>query len=225
MSIKEQNTVCAEGQLRGNPRIGYCGDSGVKVLIIGNSITRHSPAPEIGWANDCGMAASTVEKDYVHVLFERLNRQRPHCLLVLQMADFERTFDCAHGFDNEMAQVKDFSPDIVIGRLSENVFAQDCAGDAWQNAYEQLLSACGSANTRYILTTGFWRSEVVDRQTRALAAKNSWKLVELGDLGEDPAMQAGNQYWHSGVAIHPGDAGMRAIADRLCQAVLEVENA
>ena len=39
------------------------------------------------------------------------------------------------------------------------------------------------------------------------------------------AMLAGDKFWHSGVAVHPGDEGMHAIADRLYKAVLEVENA
>lgn len=225
MSAKEQNTVCAERQMRGNPRIEYCGDSGIKVLIVGNSITRHSPAPEIGWENDCGMAASAAEKDYVHVLFTKLNEHRPHRFLVLQAADFERSFEYEQSLRGEMELVKAYSPDIIVGRLSENVFAKDCAGGAWQNVYGQLLSDCGREETRYILTTAFWRSEEVDGQTRALASERGWKLVELGDLGDDPAMLAGDKFWHSGVAVHPGDEGMHAIADRLYKAVLEVENA
>ena len=37
-----------------------------RVAFVGNSITRHGPKPSIGWVNDCGMAASSVDKDYVH---------------------------------------------------------------------------------------------------------------------------------------------------------------
>lgn len=40
----------------------------MRLLFAGNSITRHGPAPEIGWDHDHGMAASGPDHDYVHRL-------------------------------------------------------------------------------------------------------------------------------------------------------------
>lgn len=225
MSVKEQNTVRADRQLRGNPRITYFGQKGIKVLIVGNSITRHPPASEIGWENDCGMAASSPEKDYVHLLYKKLNKNASYCFLVMQMADFEQSFQQKGANEEDIRRIHEFSPEIIVGRLSENVSSQNCANNAWFNEYGRLLKACGNAESKYIITTGFWKSDEVDKQTRCLAAENDWKLVELGDLGEDSAMQAGKKFWHAGVSVHPGDAGMRIIAERIYQAVLEVENA
>ena len=48
-----------------------------KILIIGNSISRHHVKPSIGWTSHWGMAASAREKDYVHILISELDRLYP----------------------------------------------------------------------------------------------------------------------------------------------------
>src|SRR3989442_3578928 len=59
-----------------------------RILFLGNSITRN-----VGWMeDDRGMAASALEKDYVHVLansLAELTGKKP-ALLVANIAEFER---------------------------------------------------------------------------------------------------------------------------------------
>ena len=45
-------------------------ESGFGALFVGNSLTKCRPKPDIGWTNDCGMAASASENDYVHLLMK-----------------------------------------------------------------------------------------------------------------------------------------------------------
>ena len=65
----QKNIVPAQNQVR----TAFCtfgapaSEGGTRVLYVGNSITRHGPKPSMGWTNDCGMAASLIDKDYVHV--------------------------------------------------------------------------------------------------------------------------------------------------------------
>ena len=65
----------------------------------------------------------------------------------------------------------------------------------------------------------FWPSAAKDDAVRRAAASCGAACVELGDLGGMDDMMALGAYEHRGVAMHPSDAGMRAIAERLLAAV------
>ena len=73
MTDLQKNDVPAVGQVRQSVFIHE--NSGLRILFAGNSITKHSPRPAMGWLNDCGMAASDEAHDYVHLLLDRAGRQ------------------------------------------------------------------------------------------------------------------------------------------------------
>lgn len=100
----------------------------VRVLILGNSITRVRPTPDIGWTGDCGMAASAPEKDYVHLFLDGLCKQtgrRPEACVVT-IADFERQFDTYDIAATLKAEIKKgyASHDAIRGRI-EGIRFQD----------------------------------------------------------------------------------------------------
>jgi len=73
MEAIKENTVSAKGQLVNSDSLRFYGDENakIKILIVGNSITRHGVLPSIGWYHDFGMAASAEENDYVHLLMKK----------------------------------------------------------------------------------------------------------------------------------------------------------
>ena len=87
---------------------------GVKVAFLGNSITLHDAAPNIGWTNVWGMAASAEERDYVHLVTRGIEREtgRTAEVIVRNIADFERNF-ATYDVRKNLGDVIDFRPDSI----------------------------------------------------------------------------------------------------------------
>ena len=70
------NTVSSLAQVSDDKQVMIVRQNGnIRILFLGNSITRHMPKPEIGWVHDWGMAASSLENDYVHVMLKELTQK------------------------------------------------------------------------------------------------------------------------------------------------------
>lgn len=220
----EKNTVKAENQLRRNQYITYINPDGKgkRFLVVGNSITRHGVKHDIGWHNDWGMAASDIERDYVHILYRALSERYTDAVLcITQVATWEREFKNGTAILPTFKEARDFGADALVMRLVEN-----CPNNAediplFKEKYGEFVRYLqGDTVTKTVVTTGFWRHNL-DDGIREYAAENGCALVELGDLGEDESMKAIGLFEHEGVANHPGDKGMQAIADRIFLALME----
>lgn len=222
MAKASENSVDGNNQINGD-KIYYLknGEKGevTRVLIFGNSITRHGAKPDIGWFNDCGMAATSAERDYVHVLFKRMKESGYNpCFLVSQAADFEMNFyePCAFDF---LSAEPTFNADIIILRLGDNVHSgvNDCR---LMPAFENLINACAKKGVRIIVTGSYFINEKIEPLLKELCNKNRYEFVELFDISLNAANQGGkDKFWHDGVALHPGDGGMKIIAERLFDAI------
>lgn len=216
------NNVSSKGQLPEDKYVTYLGNRAAKrrILIIGNSITRHAPKDEIGWYGDYGMAASCEEKDYVHLLASRILEREDACIMVHQLAEWERA--CTEEGALSLARAShDFHADTVIFRLGENIKSPTGEGALalMEKAFSTLADYICPEGARVIFTTCFWRHGVVDEAIRAVAKKRGISLVELGDLGDDARYMAVGLFEHRGVAMHPGDLGMAMIAERIYKAL------
>ena len=201
------------------------GEPGKKVLILGNSITLHSPAPNIGWTGNWGMAASSEDKDYVHLLLADLEKawgERPQSK-VRNIADFERgyaTFDASAKLAEELA----FNADVVILAIGENVpeLTTAEAKAAFSQALVKLLKTFKSRGIPAIFVRScFWPNQAKDEILSKACDEVGGKFIDISTMGKDPAMKASaeRKIEHVGVAGHPGDKGMRAIADAVFAAI------
>ncbi len=68
-TVKPSKLTCLE--ITSSPKTAPARQVFKNVLIIGNSITRHEPQADLGWKNNCGMAATNKDNDFAHLLYKR----------------------------------------------------------------------------------------------------------------------------------------------------------
>lgn len=218
MNQIEKNSVSSKNQLNGNGLVTFFNNNGKgkRVLFVGNSITRHGYAPQIGWNNDWGMAASDIEKDYVHILIKKIRQtDSDAAFCIAQVADWEREYLNGETVLDKYTDASDFGADIIIMRMIENCPYDKFDSEKFIEEYKKLMQFLDkSKKAKFIITTGFWK-HAGDDAIRQVANETGYPLVELGDLGELDEMKAIGLFEHEGVANHPGDKGMAEIAERI----------
>jgi hypothetical protein len=196
-----------------------------KVLFLGNSITVHPPAPQIGWFGNWGMAATTAEEDYVHVLTQRLGKAaggQPQIRLG-NIAPFERefaTYDAARGLRDDVA----FRADVVIIAVGENVpeLTTAQAKADYRTAFAKVLAELKKGNNPAIFVrSSFWPNATKDAIMKSACVEAGGIFVDISALSSAEANYARSEQKiaHAGVAAHPGDRGMAAIAGALWSAI------
>jgi hypothetical protein len=190
------------------------------VLFIGNSITLHPPAPEIGWYGDWGMAASSKDKDYVHCIIEKLKEKNiPAEFIIRNMADYERTF-WEYDLKN-LKEIRDFNADIIIMRIAENVNDDDAVKKNFGEYYNELINYFNaSGKAMVICTSGFWYNKNINEQIKKVAKLNNYIFVDITMLSSDEANMAKKEFAHEGVGAHPSDEGMKNIANIIFDSIV-----
>lgn len=230
MSMKNFiNTVPGENQLKDNHYLSYVvsANANKKVLIVGNSITRHNPKADIGWSGDWGMAASCAEHDYVHIMHRKLTEYfGTVSICVAQAAAWEVT---EHAMKEEKlleryAPAAEFGADLLIIRIGENINMKKTNVSELAEDFQQMIAFFGGEkeHTKVILTGLFWNFPEHEEAVKLALEGKDYHFVPLADLGMDEKMTAMGLFEHAGVAGHPGDLGMQHIAERIMEKVREV---
>lgn len=183
-----------------------------KLVIIGNSITRHAPKPEYGWAGDWGMAASSRETDFAHTAARLLNLP----VSAHHFADLEQFPTATTPRIPEMAaHVTPTS--LVVVELGDNVpFARLAE---FRPAYAKLLDSVRHGK-QLVCTSTWWRYEANDAVIRQECEARGGRYVYIGDIKHEPGnrdLLEGPQFEHPGVQDHPHDWSMARIAQMVAQ--------
>ncbi len=219
MDAIERNTVSGQGQLRNSK--GYVTfinpeGKGKRIMMVGNSITRHGVLPEIGWHWNWGMAASDISKDYVHVLADAISGvEEDPAFCIAQVAEWECKYKNGEEVYEFYEMARAFNADVIILRLIENCPRKEFEPELFK---EQLGKLCafldGKGDAKFIIATSFWK-HVGDPMLLEYAKENNIPSIYMGDMGEDESYMAIGLFEHEGVASHPGDKGMAEIARRI----------
>ena len=196
-----------------------------KILFVGNSITSHGPKADIDWHGNWGMAATSPDKDYVHLVTKALASKQgaTPTIMVKNVADFERNhvgYDIAGKFADATA----FKADLIILCIGENVPALKTpeAQAKYQERVTELLKTLKSSpKATVIVRSSFWANAAKDSAMRQACEAVGGTFVDISALAKDERNYARSErpYKHAGVANHPGDRGMAAIAEEIVKAV------
>jgi uncharacterized protein len=197
-----------------------------KILFLGNSITLHGPKADIGWTGNWGMAASSEERDYVHLVASALARHTGSApkIMVRNIADFERNY-ASYDVDGEMKEFFAFDPDLVVLAIGENVPAlstADAQARFKAGVMKILKGLLARRHPLVVVRSCFWADPAKDQMLSQASREANAIFVNAGPLGREAANAARSErsFAHDGVAGHPGDKGMKALADAIVQAVL-----
>ena len=187
-----------------------------RVLVYGNSIALHGPKADIGWTNCWGMAASAAEKDFAHLVVAGLEKHlgKRADFRIRNLAVLERNFT------TNIAAVADISADaawkpdyvvIAIGENSPNIDKSNAA--AYRKFLADIARPFADSGARIVMRSPFWRNALKAECTAKAAAEVGAVCVDAGSLGSVDENKAIGLFSHVGVANHPGDLGMRCLAD------------
>ena len=174
------------------------------------------------------MAASEESKDYVHLLTKQIAEaaQGSPETMVQNIADFERNY-AAYDIPATLQEAIDFNADLIIVAIGENVgqLKTEDEQTVFSESVKNLLTEIRSnKNPTILVRSTFWSDTSKNVALQKACSATGVHYVDLGRLDADEANFARSErkIEHAGVAGHPGDRGMRAIADALWIAVQRI---
>ncbi len=196
-----------------------------KILFLGNSITRHGPSKAIGWSGDWGMAASAQEKDFVNLVTSSLSKITGSVpeVMIKNIADFERQYT-TYDVGVKLKEAFQFRADLIIVAIGENVpeLNSEESKARFADSLRKLLRGLKANNRAIIVVRScFWANQAKDQILEQACKEVGGNFVNIGQLGKDESNYARSErkFTHNGVAAHPGDKGMQAIANAILAAI------
>ena len=199
------------------------------ILVKGNSISRHGWNEEtrekLGWARECGMAASSEENDYVHRFARMVQETMPERKVRVVFGTGGRPALALGTVEAEKA----FQPDLILVQNGEHsAFGEEAK--RFPGDYEKLLLALKQfPGSPRIITIGIWNprcreeflnctapdydacAKAIEAEQRRISEKLGISFVAVSPFENDPDNTGTGTV--AGVRWHPNDNGMKCYAD------------
>jgi len=187
-----------------------------EILILGNSITYSSENHAIGWFGNWGMAASSQEKDYVHLLEEKLTvRNATLKVKSYNISKFEHQL-LEFNFD-ELDSLFNDKISLAIVNLGEN-FNDPSTQMEFRTAFSNLIAYIEKKDVAHILVIdSFWQKKI-NRDIREIAINKDIGFASITDISSKTTNMA-YSFENTFLKKHPGDRGMEKIAERILLAL------
>ena len=202
-------------------------DGQFRVLVYGNSIALHAPKADIGWTNCWGMAASAREKDFAHLVVSGLEKRlgKRADFRIRNLATLERNFTTNIATVAEIAADANWKPDYVVIAIGENSPNIDKSNaDSFQKFLADIARPFVKNRAKVVLRSPFWRNPAKASCTAKAAAEVGAVYVDAGHLGDLDENKAIGLFAHGGIANHPGDLGMRRLAELILSGFAAAED-
>ncbi len=205
--------------------------AGVDYLAIGNSITMH-PKREF-WPNAMGMGATSIEKDYFHIVTATLAERYAAVpggfhSMAMNYAIWENDQTGRRSDLSLLDQYLSKDLDIVSIQLGENFLDVQNFATEYTILVQYVRQHC--PNAQIILVGNYWQNDAYDMVKRQLAAGIGGEYVDLVSIQNSKKYQFGEAsaadangvmhiFSNPGTSIHPNNAAMTFIADGVLAAI------
>lgn len=199
-----------------------------KILHLGNSILRHAIMSY--WWSDCGMAAKTKADDYAHRFLAKMKTIKPSAQSWEQNIAAWELDPTGYNKSQLDTLLTSQAYDLIVIRLGENATA--IAPATYKTAFRDLVNYIQSKvpTARIVIGGMFWANAGLDNGMQQIAVEKNLAYADMsgldistnksfiGDIvqGDDGQSHAVD---NAGVANHPNNNGMEAIASRLFNAL------
>jgi hypothetical protein len=225
----QNRVMMLDKKINNNDGMTWRSGGGYNYFAIGNSITVH-PIVDYWWAED-GMAASSPEKDYFHIVSSDLKEIYGEDVVAYayNLAAWETQ---AHDRAETYGLLDEYlSPeiDLITVQLSENCSDLNTFLYDFTALLEHIKDECGE-DVQIVVIDDFWDIDK-GKMKKTVCEEMNIDFVDLSDIRNDEIYMAGmgtvvegddgieHVIEHDGVARHPGDDGMGMIAERVLELV------